>query len=754
MKKRVTTALAVLGVLVLLLALASPIWAQPTGVSGTETGLFKRLIAYNVDGTNPLYAYQEDAGMVMFQFQGGATSIVGRAESAADSGTTTDAMYLSGASPADTVGTNVHNYIRIGATVGNATGGTNSVRGIQVDNITGDAQVTETGINVGTGWDVALAANGVVNLAGGYGSTGCSVSDVGALQCDGGVTTAGALTADSLDVGGGYLAGSGSTLSAAGALSVNSDLTVDGNLIMTKVNAASGSANPFDWTGTAGIMNGTDDLTIVDINLTNANHGGVNNTIQGIDIGNITGDADATEDAIKIGTGWDSGLWVDSPVDVGGGFAPAATGCTLSTAGAIQCNDLAAFGGGYGDTGCSVSAAGVLQCNGAATTDSSITADSGVFGGGFGVTGCSISNAGAIQCNDQGVFGGGLGDTGATIGADGNISTDGTLTIVSTSDLRGTVANSTGNLGLADDVDMGGGYGTTGCSVANATGNLQCNGALTVDGASTLTGAATMTGGFIAGADSSLTADTTGGDKGAKTEFSGLVRMKLAGMVGGTDGTAASKTAVLMDDTPAGEYIDIDAHTTTTNDNTHYKAGVQALKTVYGASAVATDGTSYDTSGAAPDWTDDENVGGWLFCDKALAAGDLVYSITDDVAGETLVNIPALTVASKWTWVEVDITAVANASKDHIHAIGFELSAAGAAKVELNCWADAWYKWDQTEEDTLNATPILDGVTGVVNTVLGNQLAEYTDYFVDYTDGALVWISDQSAAVLFASVYY
>jgi len=40
----------------------------------------------------------------------------------------------------------------------------------------------------------------------------------------------------------------------------------------------------------------------------------------------------------------------------------------------------AAIGGGYGSTGCTISTAGVLQCNGAATVDSAITATGGVVG--------------------------------------------------------------------------------------------------------------------------------------------------------------------------------------------------------------------------------------------------------------------------------------------------------------------------------------------------------------------------------------
>jgi hypothetical protein len=87
-----------------------------------------------------------------------------------------------------------------------------------------------------------------------------------------------------------------------------------GDLQLTGVNAASGSANPFDYTGTLGIMNGSDDFTAVDINITNADHTGGSNTVQAIKVAAITGDSSATESAISVGSGWDFGLNISSPI--------------------------------------------------------------------------------------------------------------------------------------------------------------------------------------------------------------------------------------------------------------------------------------------------------------------------------------------------------------------------------------------------------------------------------------------------------
>lgn len=80
-----------------------------------------------------------------------------------------------------------------------------------------------------------------------------------------------------------------------------------GSISTTATNAAGGSANPFDITSTLGIMNGSDDYTAIDVNITNADHTG-SNTIQGLDISSITGDAQATETGVKVGDGWDVGI--------------------------------------------------------------------------------------------------------------------------------------------------------------------------------------------------------------------------------------------------------------------------------------------------------------------------------------------------------------------------------------------------------------------------------------------------------------
>jgi hypothetical protein len=115
------------------------------------------------------------------------------------------------------------------------------------------------------------------------------------------VTSAGAVTAATLDTGQGAneLFGMNQNVQTSDAVSFT-------GITSTKVNAASGSADSVTLSGTLGIMDGSDTFRGLYLNYTNANHTGTTNNVLGIDINTVTGDAEAQEDAIRIGTGWDS----------------------------------------------------------------------------------------------------------------------------------------------------------------------------------------------------------------------------------------------------------------------------------------------------------------------------------------------------------------------------------------------------------------------------------------------------------------
>jgi hypothetical protein len=136
-------------------------------------------------------AKQNDTGGMCWEFTSGLTateawcwSSLGvldftPATTAADSAATNDSWEIVLNSPVDTTGTNTHNALTMDIGIGNATGGTNVVTGLQIDAITGDASVTTNGINIGamtgtggaenaivigTGWDLGISSGSGVTL--------------------------------------------------------------------------------------------------------------------------------------------------------------------------------------------------------------------------------------------------------------------------------------------------------------------------------------------------------------------------------------------------------------------------------------------------------------------------------------------------------------------------------------------------------------------------------------------------------------
>jgi len=135
------------------------------------------------------------------QTYGVGTFLIQKAGTSVNSGTTDSLVTINLSTPADTTGTQTHNALLISPTIGNATGGTNTVNFISTGAVTGDAQVslnainigaltgtgaTEIAINVGSGWDAVLsgttagtslfdftnfdvASTGHITVQGGYG---------------------------------------------------------------------------------------------------------------------------------------------------------------------------------------------------------------------------------------------------------------------------------------------------------------------------------------------------------------------------------------------------------------------------------------------------------------------------------------------------------------------------------------------------------------------------------------------------------
>src|SRR3990167_2903333 len=203
------------------------------------------------------------------------------------------------------------NVLKLELTNADHTGGT--VNGLLIAAITGDAQATETAVLINSGYDYGLSI-----LADGSAIT--SAITLGASQ-----------TAD-VQL---FLDGVSFVVDADGTA---------GNTVRTFTSAAingwtvenGASGNALRWSAAAAAAGSSVDIFELDIDfmeimdgvggditnallidVVNVNHTG--GTLNGISIDAITGDAQATENAVNVGTGWDYGLTLpdDIPISLG-----------------------------------------------------------------------------------------------------------------------------------------------------------------------------------------------------------------------------------------------------------------------------------------------------------------------------------------------------------------------------------------------------------------------------------------------------
>ena len=301
------------------------------------------------------------------------------------------------------------------------------------------------------------------------------------------------LTIDSLQVGGGY-GSTGVSISNTGNIQANGTLTIDGASVLTgNVTAGADLAvNGGDITTnqtTANLFNTT---------ATTLNIGGAATTLS---LGAGSGTATINNATVNFANATsftaNSALASFDSLQVGGGYG--STGVSISNTGNIQANgtltidgagaiDSLQVGGGYGSTGVSISNTGNIQANGTLTIDGASVltgnvtagADLAVNGGDITTTSttANLFNTTATTLN--------IGGAATTLSL-GN--STGTTTINSTtlSLPNATAINAGSALLTIDSLQVGGGYGSTGVSISN-TGNIQANGTLTIDGASVLTG--------------------------------------------------------------------------------------------------------------------------------------------------------------------------------------------------------------------------------------------------------------------------
>ena len=349
-----------------------------------------------------------------------------------------------------------------------------------------------------------------------------------------------------------------------------------------------------------------------------------------------------------------------------------------------------------------------------------------------------IRNLGATGTATVGILsvGGGYTGSGLGVAATGNLETNGDVTIDGT-------------------LSVAGGYSGTGLSV-NAAGNVQAAGTLTVDSTSTLTGAVTATAGITAAND--ITISASGGNLGAKNEFIGLPRIKFIALGTGRNGT--TETTAYMDDTPANEWVAYNANVTVANSAVRARVGTNSLSLDFLVASVDDDGAYIDI--ANDDLEANESIGFWIYASEALDAGDLDILIDDTAAApDQSYDVPAVS-TNTWTWVEVNITALAAGTGDVVDKIGVVLKDA-AGHGAMTIFIDGMMKWDADDEEVLGTAILNDGVIGVMSVVTHENQpntqavpAEWTDYFVHYESGSdfIVWMTDYSASSALALVAY
>jgi len=264
-------------------------------------------------------------------------------------------------------------------------------------------------------------------------------------------------------------------------------------------------------------------------------------------------------------------------------------------------------------------------------------------------------------------------------------------------------------------------------------------------------------GGVSAFADDvTVSAETSGGNLGAKNEYIGLPRIKMMGVATGTN--PGSQTISLVDDSPLAEWepisntLVVEAITTTI-----VKHGTNSYHMAWSASAVATDGIIDAALGGNASWEDMESAGLLVRSDTAWASGDLTLVLTDDGGARTF-SIPALTETDTWVWLEIDISSLAAGTGNIISDVAILMSTQGATALgAFNMFLDIMYVWDDADEEALGVAIQQDGILGVVDPADGTNLVELTDYLIHYEAAAvdfLVWISDQSAAYPIILVAY
>ena len=360
--------------------------------------------------------------------------------------------------------------------------------------------------------------------------------------------------------------------------------------------------------------------------------------------------------------------------------------------------------------------------------EGALTADGLITGTG------GVTSTGTLTANGIVVLGDG-GDN-FSVASDGiDISTAGAITNATT--IAGTgISTTTAPVSLGD--------GSSTFAVASTGIDVTAAGAISNATTIAATGTISTTNGSV------TSADLDGYNAGTGELVSGVptVRMDVvAGTAGAQDvildnceaGSAATWT-------PGGAVPPTDADTAVT-----YRVGSGGVSVTFGDVGVG-DATETMATGGNWDASADEYIFLWIRSTAALSAGTLTLTLDDDTAApDATVNLGAVATANQWTLQRIDISAVADADKNVVSDLILTSNHATELDAAVVTF-DQFVKVDNAESTALafNAVNQPGGIRSGFSFVedAGNgaftALVENTDFFVDYVNDRVYWMTDQS----------
>lgn len=170
--------------------------------------------------------------------------------------------------------------------------------------------------------------------------------------------------------------------------------------------------------------------------------------------------------------------------------------------------------------------------------------------------------------------------------------------------------------------------------------------------------------------------------------------------------------------------------------------GADALQVSFAEGADhASDGTgdgAVQAGWGGLDWTSYTDFGVWVRSSAALAAGDLLLTLTDSTDDFT-VPFPAVA-AGTWTWVDLDVSAMAGTVGDAVDDVAVTL---GADKGAFTLWLDSAVLWDAASHEAALGLDLLGGRAGVLSALSLPQSAGDPHAFTARAEGSDYWVVER-----------